>query len=224
MRLPACLLAAAAATLASAAHAGDYGVSASVGTTGLSLHLSRALTPALNIRIGPSFLNYSTDTSTTNVNYDLKLKLRTFDALVDWFPSTGGQFRITAGLVYNGNRFDAVGRPNATGTFTLNGDVFTAAEVGTLNGRIDFRKIAPYIGIGWGNAVAETRGWGITADLGVMFQGAPRSNLASTGCTGSVALCTQLAADVAAENQSLKDKLRDYRYYPVARVGARYAF
>jgi len=224
MRLPSCILAAAAATLGATAHASDYGASASVGTTGVSLHLSRALTPALNVRVGPSFLNYSTDTSTTNVDYDLKLKLRTFDALVDWFPGSGGQFRITAGLVWNGNRFDAVGRPNATGTFTLNGDVFTAATVGTLDGRIDFRKIAPYVGIGWGNAVSATRGWGVTGDLGVMFQGAPRSNLASTGCTGSVALCTQLAADVAAENQSLNDKLRKYRYFPVVRVGARYAF
>ena len=222
MRKSACILAAAAAAFGVAAHASDYGVSASVGTTGLSLHLSVALTPALNIRVGPSFLNYSTSTSTSNVDYDLKLKLRTFDALADWFPGSS-PFRLSAGLVYNDNRFDAVGQPNASGSFTLNGDVFTAASVGTLNGTIDFRRIAPYVGIGWGNAVQPVKGWGFVADLGVLFQGSPRSHLASSGCTGTAALCAQIATDVAAENQQLNDKLHKYRYFPVARVGARYA-
>ena len=39
-----------------------------------------------------------------------------------------------------------------------------------VDGRIDFKKFAPYVGLGWGNAVAPAKpGWGFTADLGVMM-------------------------------------------------------
>jgi hypothetical protein len=37
-------------------------------------------------------------------------------------------------------------------------------------------------------------------------------------------VCAQLATDIAAENQQLQDKLKNFQYYPVVRVGAQYRF
>lgn len=200
----------------------QVGVSGDLGTTGLGVHLSVPVQPNLNARFGLNYLNYSYDTNTSNVNYDFKLKLQTFDALLDYFPMDGG-FRVSTGLVYNGNKIDAKAKRNSNGTYTLNGTTYSAATAGNINGNIDFRKIAPYLGIGWGNAVKDS-GWGFSTDLGVLFQGSPNTSLTNSGCTAPAAVCAQLASDLAAENRSLSDKVHSFRAYPVLRVGVNYRF
>ncbi|HZW23352.1 hypothetical protein [Noviherbaspirillum sp.] len=206
------------------AAAADIGLSVEAGTTGLGIHAVVPVQKQLNARIGTSLLNYSFDGSTSNVDYDFKLKLKTLDALLDWYPA-GGAFRFTGGVVYNGNKITANGRPTAAGTYTLNGNTYTAASAGTLNGQVDFRNFAPYLGIGWGNAVAgDKAGFGFNADLGVLLQGSPRTSLANNGCTAPAPVCAQLAADVAAENVRLRDEVKDFKAYPVLRVGVSYRF
>lgn len=216
--LPLLLVVGAFASVASAA---DFGIG--LGTTGLGLQLSVPVQSKLNARFGVDYLNYSFDTSTSDVTYDSKLKLRTFEALLDYFP-TANQFRLTGGLVYNGNKIDAIGRPSAAGTYTIDGVTYSTASAGTLDGRIDFRNIAPYIGIGWGNSTQQGKGWGFSADLGVMFQGSPSASLTSTGCTASVAICSSLANSLETERRELEDEMDDYKYFPVARIGLRYRF
>lgn len=209
-------------SIASTANA-EVGITGSLGTTGLGAHVSIPIQPQLNARLGINALRYNYDGSTSDLDYDFELKLRTFDALLDYFPQGTG-FRLTGGIVFNGNKVDAVGQPTAGGTYTLNGRTYSAASAGTLNGKIDFRNVAPYLGIGWGNAVAKEKGWKLSADLGVMFQGSPRTSLTNVGCTAPAAVCTQLAADVAAENIELEDEADDFKAYPVLRFGASYSF
>ncbi|HYD94971.1 MAG TPA: hypothetical protein VEC01_06570 [Noviherbaspirillum sp.] len=201
----------------------QVGLTASVGTGGLGLHASVPVHPQMHARFGVNALNYSYDGSTTNVDYDYRLKLRTFDALLDYFPNESG-LRLSAGVVYNGNKIDAHGRPTAAGTYRLNGRSYPAATAGTLEGRVDFRNLAPYLGVGWGNPAAKEKGWAFSADLGVLFQGSPRTSLANVGCTAPVLVCTQLAADVAAENRELQDDVNDFKAYPVVRLGVSYRF
>lgn len=216
----ACLLA--CLSITSAARA-EIGITGSLGTTGLGAHVHIPIQPQLNARLGINALRYNFDGSTSDLDYDFKLKLRTFDALLDYFPQGTG-FRITGGIVFNGNEIDALGLPTAGGTYTFNGRTYSTATAGTLNGKVDFRNVAPYLGIGWGNALAKEKGWRFSTDLGVMFQGSPRTSLTSTGCTAPAPVCAQLAADVAAENAELNDELDDFKTYPVLRLGASYVF
>lgn len=211
-----CTLALALLTTAAAASATDFGISADVGTTGAGLHLSVPVAQSLNARVGFGLFNYSKGTSTNNVDYDAKLKLQSFDILADYFPFDNG-FRLTGGAILNFNKVDAHAKPK-NGTYTVNGNTYSASQAGDINGRIDFRNFAPYLGIGWGNAVAKDANWGFTADVGVMFQGSPNSSLTSSNCTAGAAACASLARDLEAENQSLRDKI-DYRYWPVIRIG-----
>lgn len=206
------------------AHAQTVGFSADLGTTGLGLHLIvPVMKDTLNARVGFNTFSYSYDEDTEDASYDAKLKLRTFNALLDLYP-TSTQFRLTGGLVYNGNKIRANAKPTAAGTYTFNGTPYMAAQAGEVDGTIDFKKIVPYVGVGWGNAVAKDKGLGFTADLGVMFQGAPDVDLASRNCTAGAVLCDQLATDLAAESAELRDKAKDFRYYPVVRVGLTYKF
>ena len=205
-----------------AANAADVGLSATAGTTGLGLHVSFPIQPKLNARVGFGYLNYDDSGSTTEADYNFKVKLRTVDVLADYFPLDNG-FRMTGGLVYNGNKVDVDMKAKSGTQYVLNGTTYSAAQAGSIDGSVDFKKIAPYLGIGWGNAVAN-RGWGFSADLGVMFQGSPRTTLTNSGCQASATICTRLASDIAVEKTKLNDEVNSYKTYPVLRVGASYRF
>ena len=206
------------------AQAADVGAAVSFGTTGIGAHLSVPVAEKINARFGVNAFDYSYDGSTSNVNYDFKLKMRTLDALLDYHPYSNG-FRLSAGAIYNGNKITATGKPVGGATYTLNGRTYAAATVGQLNGDVDFRKVAPYLGLGWGNAAGNAKGgFAFAADLGVMFQGTPRTSLNNTGCQAATAICQQLATDVSAENLRLREEAKDFKAFPVVRVGVSYRF
>lgn len=216
----AALAGALAASTASAAPA----VSAEVGTTGLGLHLTLPVSANLNSRIGFNAFNYDTSGNTDDAEYDAKLKLNTIDALLDYYPMAGSGMRLTGGLVYNNSKIDITARSNDSSTYTFNGNTYLASQVGEVDGRIDFRKVAPYLGFGWGNALGSKGGWSFTSDFGVMFQGSPNTSLTSRDCTLGAELCNRLVGDLEQENRELQDDADSFRFYPVIRVGISYRF
>ena len=123
-------------------------------------------------RVGFNYLNYKFTGNTSDADYDFDMKLQTFDALLDWFPMDS-QLRISAGGVSNGNEIKAVAKPAANGTYQFQGNTYDGAHAGRIDGNIAFKKVVPYLGVGWGNAVAMDKGWGFSSDLGILFQGAP---------------------------------------------------
>jgi hypothetical protein len=215
---------AAAALLLSAGASAQVGITADLGTTGAGFHLVVPMESNLNGRFGANTMHHDFNKTSDGVDYDIKGKLQTFDILFDWYLGTGSSFHLTGGLVYNGNRFDATANPNQLGSFTLNGTTYSAADAGILTGRIKYRKAAPYLGIGWGNALAPKKGWGFNADLGAFYQGKPDVTLSSVGCTASTAVCTALAGDVAAEQVRLRDDADAFKVYPVVRASLSYSF
>jgi hypothetical protein len=215
----------ASAFAVSTAFAADVGMSADIGTTGLGLHLSTELQSNVNVRFGVNGGNYNYSTNTNNVNYDLRMKLMSVEGLVDWFPTAGSTFRVSGGLAYNGSKVNVTAKPTAVSTFTVNGNTYSSTSAGSINGDTNFRKAAPHIGIGFGNALAGQPGtWSFQSDFGVLFPGSPNTTLNNAGCTAFAALCAQLAKDVAAENLSLNDKMSKFKAYPVLRVGVGYKF
>lgn len=206
------------------AEVGDVGVAGNVGTTGIGFHATFPLRPDMNARLGLGYLGYSYSGSTRDMNYDLKLTANTYDALLDWYPRKDSAFRLTAGLAYNGNKIDVHGRPNASGNYTIQGNTYDAASVGNVTGKVDFNKVAPYLGIGWGRPSKKEKGWSFSTDIGVLLQGSPKTSLASNGCTASAAVCNQFANDVARENAALRDEVSKFKVYPVLRVGISYKF
>lgn len=215
---------AAAAMLAAGAANAQVGVTADLGSTGVGFHVVVPMETYLNGRFGANYFRHNFDKTSDGVDYDIKGKLQTFDVLFDWYLTEGSSFHLTGGLVYNGNKFNAKAKPNGLGGFTLNGHAYTAADVGLLTGRIDYRKAAPYLGIGWGNALARSSRWTTNIDLGVFYQGNPNVQLASVGCTVSSTVCKALASDVAVERLRLRDDVDALKVYPVVRASIGYQF
>lgn len=212
------------ALLASTAASAQVGVTADLGSTGAGFHLVVPMESDLNGRFGVNAFNHDFSKTSSGVDYGVKGKLQTVDVLFDWYLRTGSNFRLTAGLVYNNNHFDARAKADPLGMFTINGNRYTAADVGILSGRVSYRKAAPYLGIGWGNALAQDSRWHLNADLGAFYQGNANVQLASIGCTTSQTVCKTLASDVAALRDSFGDDLNKYKFYPVARASLSYRF
>jgi hypothetical protein len=194
-----------------------------IGTNGLGADLGWEIAPTLGARIGVSGGTLNTHVDTSDIHYDAKLKLANANLLLDWSPL--GPFRITAGIVPNSNKIDMIGTPT-NGQFTLNGNTYQASEIGSLTGTVKpGNSAAPYLGIGYGNV--WTRGINFYFDLGVMFQGSPKTTLNLTcgpAAPPGSATCNAAQADVAAEQQRVDDKLKKFQYYPVGSVGITIGF
>jgi hypothetical protein len=209
------------ASMGSMAHAG-VSVVGEVGTTGIGFHAAIPLNSNVNARLGLGYLEYDYRGSTRNVSYDLSMRTKTYDALLDWYPMQNNSFRMTAGLAFNGNKIDVAARPNMAGNYVINGNAYNAANVGKMTGTVDFGKVAPYLGIGWARKVEK--GWSVSSDIGVLFQGSPRSRLRASDCSAPSSVCSQFAADVERENANLNDEVGRFKVYPVLRVGVSYKF
>jgi len=189
---------------------GSLGVRA--GTLGLGVELSVPISSTLGIRLNADAYKYSRTYTQDNIDYDGKATLKTGSLLFDWYPFSNN-FRISAGPVYNGNKLGLTSQP---GSVIVNGTTYQA----TLDGEVTFKKYVPYAGIGYGRPIGT--GLSLTFDLGVVFQGTPAATL--TGTCSPPAACTNFQSDLKAQEASLNDHIKDFRYYPVATLGLAYTF
>jgi len=201
----------------------DVGVLLKAGTLGAGLDVSKGISETLALRLQANAFSYDEDITESDVEYSADLDLKSAGLLLDWHPFSG-VFRVSAGAYWNGNETAATGRPTS-GNYVINGQSYTSAEIGSLNGQIDFSEVAPYLGIGFGSAPKAGRGMSFSFDLGVLYQGEPNVGL-TVACGAGLppATCTQLQNDVAAEAVALQDELKDFKFYPVVSFGIGYRF
>lgn len=211
------LLLVAFAAIGGSAAAQGVGGGLRIGTPGIGLELGGHVTERFGIRglVNGGSLSYDYDES--GIRYEGKFRFGTGFLLADWHPNSSG-FRVSGGLAYNNQRFEGTARPGS-GTVNINGTNYSAAQVGSLDGRVRFSKASPYLGVGWGLAPSAGSRLYFSADLGVMYQ---RPNATLTGTCGSAlpaGVCTQLQSDIRAEEAELRDAAADFRFYPVLSVG-----
>lgn len=194
------------------------------GSTGFGAEYGFGLNERYDARIAYFGGSVSRSFTDSGVHYDSRMRFNTGLFLADFHP-TSGSFRISAGLAYNGNKFDLTANGNGSGTVELNGTNYSISQVGPITGKLTFNKINPYFGVGWGNA-AKSNGTGIffSADLGGMLvNGDVKLNAA---CPGSMSApqCAQFQSDLQAEQQQANDSLSFRKVYPVLSFGIGYRF
>lgn len=215
-------------SFAAAAQAEGVGVYVNGGTTGFGLGLAGSMSENVTGRLSFDTWKRTITKSDSNGNYNVDLKLQNVAALADLYPFSGA-FRVTVGLVANGNKATLAATPTG-GTYTFNNVTYQASDVGSYSGEMKFNSTAPYLGIGWGNPVAKGKGWGLVSDFGVMFQGSPKVSSTVT-CSptllaqvGGAAACAQLQSDVATSTAKLQEDSKNYKYWPVVSIGVSYHF
>ena len=161
-----------------------YGLGLALGgrasSLGLGGEITVSLLPRLNARAGYYTFSFgrSGEEVDLEIEYDVDLTLQSLSGMLDWYPFGGG-FRLSTGAVLNQNEVGLIITPTAE--YTIGTKTYTSADLGILTGTIDFDKLAPYVGIGWGNAVGEGKRLGVVFDIGGMYQNSPHVALKATG-------------------------------------------
>lgn len=221
----------------SALAAVPVGATLKVGTQGVGADVTAGINAKFNARVNLNYFSFNIPASeddnkdnneNNNGNNDgnknedgggsisPKLGLMTIGALLDWHPWAQG-FRLSAGLYLNKNKIDLTA--DVGDTVEINDREYSLSD---LRGRVDFNTLAPYLGLGYGNAVGSNGRWHFSCDVGVMFQGTPKVDLQAT--IGDPALQAQLDADIKEEAKKIEDDLAGFKYYPVVSLGVAYLF
>jgi hypothetical protein len=203
------------AMLPSVAQAGGVAITGRANTLGVGAELTAGISDRVNLRVGGNLFDYSRSfTQDDNDEFDLDFEFRSVTGVLDFHPSGGG-FRLSGGVIGNGNKARLAARA-AGASYEIGGNRYNVADVGTLTGIANVGNVAGYAGIGWGNPVGRDKRVGLVLDLGVAFQGAPEVTLAATG---PIAGNEAFQRDLTREEQDFNDDARRFRYYPVLSLG-----
>jgi hypothetical protein len=210
------------ALLACSSASADFGVGMKVGTLGLGLEGRWSALPWLDVRMGVNSYEYDDNGSQAGVNYDATFSLDTY-YLTGNFRFPLSPFRVTAGVVSNGNEFAMASQDTGGLSFDIGNDTFSAADVGTLQSITSFSGTAPYVGVGYDFEIFGKVG--LNLDFGVLWQGEPDVTLEATGlATAPAAVQTALAAELENERLELEDEMSDFKAWPVVSLGFVYNF
>lgn len=212
-----------AAVLSAGAAQAQTSIAARAGTTGFGGEIGFSLNDQFGLRGALHGGSVSRDVTESGVRYEGKWKFGTGMALADFHPG-GGSFRLSLGVGYNDNRFEGTAR-GTSGTIEINGRTYDIAQIGVVNGDVSWKKTNPYFGVGWGTA-AKSAGAGLhfSADLGVLFADPRISLRANCPASFTQAQCSQLQADLRAEEDSFRDGFGFRSVYPVLSFGIGYRF
>jgi hypothetical protein len=194
-----------------------WAVDAKAGTLGIGADLSRSIVPrVLNLRVGASFFSYSTDFDEEGINYNAELKLGAVPIAVDVFPFKNW-FRLGGGVLINMNEVKGTAQASG-GTVNIGDATYRLTDLGQVEGKIKFNRVAPYFGLGFNNPIKKSGHWGFFADLGLLYHGNPYASLTTSKTVPT------LQSNIDKEVQSINQDLKDYTIIPVIQMGISYKF
>jgi hypothetical protein len=193
----------------------DAAIALRLGTLGVGLEAGKQLTDHVAARVGFNFGTFNrSGNEQSNVSYDVNLKLQAGEALVDLYPSSRGTMHFTLGVITDPMKITGTGQPSASGTFNINNQAYSSAQVGTLSAEGKFPGVLPYVGLGFGSPVHKGGRVSFLFDVGAGI-GKPTLSLTSSGAGNNAALRADLDAQ-RAKTQTDLDKLS---VYPVVSIG-----
>jgi hypothetical protein len=189
-----------------------FDIGPKISTLGVGLEASLYDFDLISIRANANFLSLKRKLKSGDLNYDAKLKLRTIGLYGDFHP-WHNNVNLIVGLVHNNNKLTVTARQD--NTVTISGRNYPIGDIGDVSGKIDFRKISPYLGLGYNS---HTKLATIGLEVGVLFQGRPRASITATGAAANR---EQMLDDVKrnAEERANKGFIR---YYPVVGISVRF--
>ena len=209
------------ATAGASAPVAAQSVYAGVGSTGVFAGYGHRFGPSLGARAELAWLPAVSRSFTEDgIAYTGEARSLRGTALADWHPF-GGVFRISVGLSGVDASGAFVGTPATGSSITIGGSVVPVGPADRYDVTVRLPSAMPYLGIGWGHSVA--RGWGVHADLGVLF-GAPtvtgtlspslRAKIAATGRDPD--------AELERELQAVRETAAKFDLVPVVSIGVGY--
>lgn len=128
----------------------------------------------------------------------------------EWFPF-GNHLHLSAGAMMGSPRVEASVRPTQPYQYSET-KVFSPEKMGALRAAASYRRVNPYVGVGWGNTLDDR--WSVLIDGGMYVLGRPRVEMSATG----------LIAPTARQADQLEAAVSSFRYLPYLGVALSYQF
>jgi len=209
--------------------ANNVAVGFQAGTFGLGPIVSYSLTDTVNLRAMLSKYTFKDDNlDMDDVDYDAELEWGGLSGFVDWHPFRGN-FRVTAGLVKSSSEITGeaeVLNVDPEKTIDIGDETYFASDFTSLGLSVDFKKVNPYLGIGWGYQTQET-GLGIAFDLGLMMMDSPGVDFSYNAIDAieqNPLLAAELRRNISREERAIEDDAGGFDYFPFISLGINYAF
>jgi hypothetical protein len=196
------------------ANAKSISASLHIGSLGVGIDGKYAISNKLNIRLGYTYLpiNYNTVLSIggINSNSNLKTNFSNIHLFGEYKVFKKSDFRLIGGLAYyTSAAINATFSPQ--NGYTVGTIYLTSEEIGKLKAEIDWKGIAPYIGLGFGKAFPKNK-INVNFDLGTYYMPSP-----SCTVTGSERL-----ADNKEIGNTIANNLSDYNWFPLLQINLNY--
>lgn len=211
---------------ASTAHAQDgrFAIGPQIGSTGVGVEAQFKISDRVTVRGGFDSLQFDEEVEGDDILYDGELDFSTGGIFADLHP-TGDAFFVSAGVYFGDRKVTVSGTPTAGTTVEIGDDTFTAAQVGTLNGEMDFGGTAPFVGLGWNTTFTSSRRWGFKVLAGAAFGSDPEASLTRTGGSAlSPADQARLETELRNEEIEIEQETDGFKVFPVVQVGLAYRF
>jgi len=220
-----------AALFAQQSYATDVALGAGLGTLGFGVQGTFAVNPYVNVRLLAQGYDVDEDFEESGINYNSTINLESYGVLADIHPFAG-TFFVSAGWLAHSNGLDL--KASCPTSCDIDGQSYKSAPDGQIKAAIDLGSNAPYLGIGWGNAMKGGRVYA-KLDLGVLFQDDPKASLKATGTfqdTNNPLIIVNandptFQQEVANEEKDLQKEIDDTEganLYPVIALSVGYRF
>jgi len=182
-------------------------VSITTGSQGVGAEYRYGLSERLNLRGGMNLLPVSANNIFTVSDFHStssgKAQFTNFHFLADFTPFQSLSFlRVVGGAAYfmQANGHITV---NPTDTYKYGDIVLNKDQVGNLNMDMNWKGVAPYLGLGLIHAFPQRR-FNINLDLGTYYLSQPTAQIAGTG----------ILAGNSTQSAQLQKNIQNYRWYP----------
>lgn len=182
-----------------------------LGSQGIGAEFNYGLSSHFTLRLGANVIPIKVknvyDIEDFNSTTNLKADFQNIHLLADYTPfKKAAWIRLVAGAAYF---MKATGNIRATPTDNYNyGDLLlTAEQVGYLDMNIDWKGVAPYVGLGIGRIIPHKK-FNINFDLGVYNLTTPKASITGTG----------LLSGNSSQSKQFQQNVSDYRWLPVGQL------
>lgn len=191
-------------------------VSIHLGTQGLGASTTVKFAPHWLARFGFSIIpidikNYSYSYDETKTNITANTNFFNIHLLAGWQPfKNSNWFRVMGGAAYvlNGS---VTGYVSPVGDQKAGNITITQDQIGQLEATVDWKGIAPYLGISLFNSIPKHK-FNVNVDLGCYYLSAPQASMAGT----------KLLAGNSENSSQFAENMKDYRFLPVLQINFNY--
>jgi hypothetical protein len=182
-----------------------WAIGIKLGTFGPGIELVKSLSPSFCIRAGGNYfgLKHKTTYGDLDVDGESKFKLGAITLLGDWFFAK--KIHLTAGIYYNFSEEIIKGTPTKSyyvGKLHINPD-----EIGNIEIVITPNKICPYLGIGFGKPISDSKVVSFNFEIGAIYWGSPSTDMTATGMITPTASKEQ--------EKTIDTNMSDFNLYPI---------